>query len=141
MKANYKPPKNNSEIKHEVTLGSLYDINQQLMQQEPLLSNELKIEKITQLQKWFAKNISEQYFMLLCNDQKDYTLFNLESKHFSPVQMYETAAQDVIECLENRGSILAITLEDNNAWELWIRNSEGNFAYYLLPYRKGVLEY
>lgn len=142
MKANYedKIPKQTAEV----TLGNLYDINKQLMEQEPELTTaELELAK-EHLRVWITKCFSQKYLMFLCHELRDYTLFNLDKtdtwKEISPNTCY-AVVEDIIECMTNRGTLLAIEDQKNDAWEFWIRNSEGSFAYYLFPYREAVLEY
>ena len=145
MKANYKDALNNKpEGTSEVTLGNVYDMNKQLMDQVPALDNrELGIHE-DNLQHWFFNKIEQKYFMLLCHEQRDYTIFNLDGEHnacTSYAVKCKTAAYDVIDCMRNRGTITSIHLQEDGAYELWIRNEEGSFAYYLFPYGAAVLEY
>ena len=142
MKANYedKIPKQNAEI----AMGNLYDMNKQLMMNAPALTAEQTIEKEPALQEWFREHFRKQYFMLLCKEQSDYTIFNLDktsSWHIPQPGCVEAAAADVIDCMLNRGQLLAIELQEDGVWELWIRNDEGCFAYYLFPYGDAVLSY
>ena len=142
MKANYedKMPQSTSEV----SLGNLYDVNKQLMQKEPKITNtELQLAK-EHLRTWITNNFKQKYFMLLCHELRDYTLFNLDKTSSwaiaKPQSVYE-AVNDIIECMTNRGELLVIDDQKNGAWELWIRNAEGCFAYYLFPYGEAVLEY
>lgn len=142
MKANYedKIPQKTSEV----SLGDLYDINKQLMSQEPVITKaELQLAK-EHLRNWLTHNFQQKYFMLLCHELRDYTLFNLDKtnswKMASPTTIMN-AADDIIECMTNRGELLVMDEQENGAWELWIRNPEGNFVYYLFPYGEAVLEY
>lgn len=142
MKANYEDKLNTPTS--EVNLGNLYDINKQLMDKEPEIDKKVIENKTQELKDWFAKNFSQKYFMLLCHEMRDFTLFNLDKtntwKNMVPSICAE-AAIDIIDCLQNRGSILAIQLQDDGTWELWIRNTQGCFAYYLFPYGAAVIEY
>jgi len=141
MKANYedKIPKQTSEV----SLGNLYDINKQLMEKEPKISDaQLELSR-EHLRTWFLNHFEQKYFMLLCHEQRDFTLFNLNKTNSDmtpPLTVYN-AANDVIECMIHRGEILAIEDQTDGSWELWIRNPEGCFAYYLFPYGEAVIEY
>ena len=76
MKANYKDKI--PQQKSEVALGNLYEMNKQLMEQEPpITSTELQIAK-EHLRTWLTHNFKQKYFMLLCHELRDYTLFNLD---------------------------------------------------------------
>ena len=142
MKANYedKIPQATSEV----TLGNLYDINKQLMERAPDITDaELQLAK-GHLRTWLANNFTQKYFMLLCHELRDYTIFNLDKTNTWAAAHYENiqfACSDIIECMTNRGTILSIEDQPDNTWEFWIRNSEGCFVYYLFPYGEAVLEY
>ena len=142
MKANYKDKIQPSTS--EVTLGNLYDMNKQLMANEnEITQTELDLAK-SHLQTWIANLFAQKYLMLLCHELRDYTLFNLDKTNTwkeIPLQTKYTAVNDIIECMTNRGTILAIEDQQDGAWEIWIRNPEGCFAYYLFPYGEAVLEY
>lgn len=141
MKANYedKIPKKTSEV----SLGNLYDMNKQLMENESQLNEDVLSEKGQQLERWVADVFSQKYLMLLCHEQRDYTVFNLDKTDTwaTPDGRLEPVRKDIIECLTNRGTLLAMELQPDNVWEFWIKNPEGCFAYYLFPYGEAVLEY
>lgn len=141
MKANYKDKTQSSS---KVSLGNLYEVNKQLMEQEPELTEQSLQAKKDDLRAWLTHNFKEKYFMLLCHELRDYTLFNLDKTSTwaiaSPTAIFE-AATDIIECMTNRGKLIRLEHQEDGAWELWIRNTEGCFAYYLFPYGTAVIEY
>lgn len=141
MKANYEDKKQSTA---EVNLGNLYDVNKQLMMQEPCM-NQADIDAAkNHLQTWLNTYFCKRYFMLLCHELRDYTIFNLDktdSWQMAPDSTLTDATNDIIECMTNRGKLLTIDQQEDQVWELWIRNSEGCFAYYLFPYGDAVLEY
>lgn len=117
----------------EVSLGSMYDLNKNLMQQEKALSPVKITNKIKELIPYFSKG---KYFMLLCHERRDYTIFQVKNDTYqSPI----LAAKELKDCLKNRGEILAIDPAEGGAYEIWIRNLEGCFAYYLFPYDEAVI--
>ena len=140
MKANYETPKTTSEV----ILGNLYDMNKQIMDQRPKLSDaDIQIAK-EQLRKWLSDNFKQKYFMLLCHELRDYTLFNLDKTStwaIAKPNAIFNCANDILECMSNRGTILAIDRQPDDVWELWLRTEEGSFVYYLFPYGDAVLEY
>ena len=81
----------------EVGMGSLYDMNRTIMQQQSPLSEQEIEEALNEVDKYFYSN--KQYFMLLCHERRDYTLFNITNKIRRP-------SKDLKECLQNRGIIL-----------------------------------
>jgi hypothetical protein len=119
-------------------------MNKQLMEQEPpITAEELQTAK-EHLRAWITKHFKQKYLMLLCHELRDYTLFNLEKTNSwaiaQPTTVYQTA-NDIVECMTNRGQLLVMDEQEDGAWELWIRNDEGCFAYYLFPYGEAVIEY
>ena len=139
-----KMPKQESEV----ALGNLYDVNKRLMaNEEPLTENAIN-ERIIALRDWLVtteEKIHSKYYMLLCHEARDYTLFNLDKtgRHTTlPETNYLSAAADVIDCLCNRGTLIAVDYQtDSDAWELWIKTDSGCYAFYLFPYGQAVLEY
>jgi len=143
MKANYedKIPKKTSEV----ALGNLYDMNKQLMEKEIALTDNEIMNTETALKNWLIELFAQKYFMLLCHERRDYTLFNLDKTNSWKIpqdKMVMDAAFDIIECLTNRGTLLSAELQPDGVWEFWIKDLvEGCFAYYLFPYGEAVLEY
>ena len=142
MKANYenKIPQQTTEV----SMGNLYDVNKQLMEQEPEISSvDLQVAK-ERLSEWIQSNFKQKYLMLLCHDLRDYTLFNLDKTNTWKEMSLPLALEvsnDIMECMMNRGMLLTVEEQEDGAWELWIRNEAGCFAYYLFPYGAAVLEY
>ena len=123
----------------ELDLGTLYDVNKTAMAQEPVMTTS-KIEKaLDNVTDYFCYDTAiSKYYMLLCNERRDYTVFYISTKERTKCVQ---AARDLIECMTNRGELLAVDLQPDGAWELWIKTEEGCFAYYFFPYDSAVLEY
>ena len=119
----------------DITLGSAYEINKNLVEkyEKELTAEELKQKKEELIAFLNAKN--DNYYMLLCNDKKDYTVFRLvESKE-------ELVNILVDECLLNRGLVKGIDLtEDKYAMEIWLSIDNEAFCYYFFPYGAAVIE-
>lgn len=115
----------------EVSLGTVYDMNKTLMEKEKQISDKTLNKKINDITKFFSKG---EYFMLLCHEARDYTVFEITESSKATL-----AGTELKECLQNRGAILAIDEAPGNAYEIWIRNESGIFAYYLFPYDEGVI--
>ena len=122
----------------EVSLGTLYDMNKEIMKKESALSKE-KIEEIQgQLETWFNW-YADSYVMLLCRERYDFTVFHLYAKQNpNPPKL---AAKELIELLKERGQILSIEKEiDDNKWEIWLKINKEVFAYYLFPCDDFIIE-
>ena len=143
MKANYedKIPKSQSTV----SLGNLYDMNQQLMAHEPIISDEARYIAGQQLEDWLMERFMQKYFMLLCHERRDYTVLNLNKQEAlgRPNELISRCArEDIFECLDNRGDLLAAQLQEDGVWEFWIRTINNECAaYYLFPYGAAVIEY
>ena len=113
--------------KHDVSLGTLYDFNKQLILRQSKLTGK-KIESIKkELEDWFNWQI-DGYAMLLCRERYDFTVFHLYEKlNRNPPAV---AANELIDILKNRGKILSIEQEEDK-WEIWLEIGGEAFAYYL----------
>ena len=82
--------------------------------------------------------IDGKYWMLLCHERRDYTVFNLQGE-----VTVRNINKDLIDCLKNRGIVLAIDRQPDGAYEIWIRDkkTKDNVIYYLFNYEFGVIEY
>lgn len=120
----------------EIAMGNLYDLNKQLMVKELPLSKDKIKEKEEEISNFFVKNNS--YFMLLCHERRDYTIFRLRTPDYLKSLM---ATKELLTCLNNRGKILSIDKEDNNnAYAFWLVIDDEAFCYYLFPYDEAVIE-
>ena len=120
---------------HNVSLGTLYDFNKQMVLKQGRLSKS-KIESIKpELEEWFNWQI-DGYAMLLCRERYDFTVFHLyEKQNPNPPAI---ATDELVEALKNRGKILSIEKDTVNnyptnegAWEIWMKIDKEIFAYYL----------
>lgn len=117
--------------------GTLYDANKQFMMKEvPLTQKKVKELIDTVVVDYFKKGHSV-YFMLLCHERRDYTLFNFLGLGENT---YTLGGNELKECLDNRGKILDIRVNEDNVVEIWIKCDDDAFAYFLFPYDEGVIE-
>ena len=126
--------------KHNVSLGTLYDFNKQIILEQGKMSKS-KIEAIKpELEEWFNWQI-DGYAILLCREKYDFTVFHLyEKQNLNPPAV---AVSELINLLRNRGKILSIEKDSNvinNAWEIWLKIDNEAFAYYLFNCDDWVIE-
>jgi len=123
----------------DITLGTNYEINKNLVEkyEKPLTEEELK-EKATLISNFIIEK-ENFYLMLLCHEQRDYTLFNLNGI-LGDLEAQKTV-QELYECLKNRGVIKGIdeTL-DHQAIEIWLSIEGESYVYYFFGYDNGVIE-
>ena len=111
----------------------LYDFNKQAYaQEEPLdvISLNIKVNRLVK----DLYSTKQPYWMLLCKERSDYTVFIMLTK--------EGTVTELLETLQNRGQVLDIQkLEDGN-YEIWIRDpdTKENFAYYFFDYSFGIVK-
>ena len=120
----------------EFGLGTLYDMNKNAMSSQKPLSNYALRNELDKAKRYFQDN--KEYFMLLCREQNDYTIFKISEK---TVEKINEAASILGECLTNRGEVLSIDKHDlGPALEIWLRIDGENFVYYLFPYDEAIIE-
>ena len=68
-------PKKNEEKTTKISLGTMYDINKDLVSKINDLTKE-ELEEKKNLVIEFLENTDNHYYMLLCNERKDYTIFH-----------------------------------------------------------------
>lgn len=122
----------------DISVGTLYELNQQLMMKEKEMTKEQIDEAFEKINMFFQSNGT--YFMLLCHEKRDYTLFR-RNGHINLMTENFTAERELRVCLNNRGKIISIDeLQDGN-FEIWIKVYNDNaYCYYLFPYDEGVIE-
>ena len=120
----------------EITLGNLYDFNKQAIANEPPLDMiEFNIDTDNLISDIMAQAVKgHKYWMLLNNERKDYTVFILLTK--------EGTLKEFRETLQNRGQVISIDKQEDNNYEIWIREPETqeNFVYYLFDYTFGIVK-
>lgn len=114
----------------------LHAMNKMLMAQLPELEEKRKNELSKEIRNLaLAEDGAFKYLMLLSNERKDYTVFALRNKN--RLELADTLAKEVMECLENRGQIKEFDIKkDANAIEIWIDDA----FYALFVYDLGVIE-
>lgn len=123
-----------------IELGNLYEFNKNAMSQfEPMdaIKFNRMLNSVADTMIDACDNCDKHYWMLLCHDRRDFTLFNIIA-----ASALNSIINEIKPTLVNRGQILDIELQPDGAYEIWIRDPETkeNFAYYLFPYDNGVIE-
>lgn len=116
----------------DISVGTLYELNQQLMEKEKTMSKSEIAAALQKVKTFFEKG--DTYFMLLCHDQRDYTLFRKNNAFSS-----EVATKELELCLKNRGTLLSIDELPDGNFEIWLRIAGSAYCYYLFPYDEGVI--
>lgn len=110
-----------------IEVGTLYDLNKQIINQLPEMPQEQIQEQLIKIKNWFSES-KNKYFMLLCREKADYTLFNFKHKNITDIfeefinQMSNQAVKDLELCIKNRGILMSINRAPVDAWEIWIKD-------------------
>lgn len=126
------PKKYKKKKTSTLTMGSLYDINKNLIKDNV---SPLTEEKLAEKRQIILDFLNEMYYMLLCHDRRDYTVFRINESKEECVKIL------IDECLKNRGEILSIEpTENKDAFEIWIKIEDEVFCYYFFPYSQAIIE-
>ena len=122
----------------ELAAGNLYEANKQLIlkTEKPLTHLELANTQL-KFETFFEEQV-KQYAMLLCHEQRDFTVFHVDQKSTTAPHI---AAREALGCCTDRGEVYSIEkTEDNQAYEIWIKIEDDVYCYYLFPYDQAVIE-
>lgn len=111
---------------------SLYELNQNIINQMPKMTKEEIKEKLDDCQKKDCK-----YFMLLCKEYNYYTIFAKQA-------LYTNSLKDVLfEIITELGEIYSIEKTEDEAYEIWIKpiEKENPLAFYFFSYDEGVVHF
>lgn len=130
---------NENQENKSIELGTLYDINKTIILQTEHELTEGQLNSKKEIIKNFLNKNINNYFMLLCNEQKDYTVFDFKENKNNERCM-DCAKCLIEECLIPRGEIRSIELtKDKNAIEIWLIIDKEAYCYYFFPYDNGVI--
>ena len=126
----------------ELNLGTQYEFSKDMVKQLPNLT-EGQLNSKKEIVKNFLRKSLNNYYMLLCNEQKDYTVFRITNKEEKDRDEQKQEIVNILidECLPNRGGIRGIDLtEQQDAVEIWLYIDEEAYVYYFFPYDEAVIE-
>ena len=126
----------------ELNLGTQYEFSKDMVKQLPNLT-EGQLNSKKEIVKNFLRKGLNNYYMLLCNEQKDYTVFRIANNEEKDRDEQKQEIVNILidECLPNRGGIRGIDLtEQQDAVEIWLYIDEEAYVYYFFPYDEAVIE-
>lgn len=132
-----------------IGVGTLYELNKNLVEKQVPVLTQDQMEEKKELVQSFINKTQNNYYMLLCSENKDYTIFhrNRKSNNGEFLDLCEGYDGDRIEkvlideCLPNRGQVKSISLTENeDAIEIWISIDKESFVYYFFPYDTALIE-
>lgn len=122
----------------EFNAGNLYEANKQLILKTEKSLTHLELANIQLKFEDFFETQVKEYAMLLCHEQRDFTVFHLDAKSITSPYF---AAREALGCCTDRGEVYSIEkTEDDQAYEIWIKIDDDIYCYYLFPYDQAVIE-
>lgn len=111
---------------------TVYDLNKQLVGQQPDLTEEQIITGKQEMRKFIDSH--GKYFMMLCKELSYYTVFIKDPLEF------EDMTDAIVDCLTSIGNIKMIyPVEGGSAVCLWVASGNDVFMLYFFPYDEGVI--
>lgn len=124
----------------DISLGTLYDVNKNLVLKNEIELTDGVLNSKKEIITNFMRQMNNAYYMLLCNERKDYTVFKMNDKD-SDDSIREIVSILVNECLKNRGEIRGIDLtKGKDAIEIWLIIEDEAYCYYFFPYDAAIIE-
>lgn len=124
----------------DISLGTLYDVNKNLVLKNEIELTDGVLNSKKEIITNFMRQMNNAYYMLLCNERKDYTVFKMNDKD-NDDSIREIVSILVDECLKNRGEIRGIDLtKDKDAIEIWLIIEDEAYCYYFFPYDAAIIE-
>ena len=101
---------------NKVTVGSLYEMNQQVFKQMKPPSQRVIDADLANIGAWFSSQHEAKYYMLLCKERSDYTIIHFNNYNFNK------AVDELKEILEERGDIMGFDyVHGDDIYECWVR--------------------
>ena len=110
----------------DVEVGTLYELNKQIMAQLPPQSKDMMNHNWTIIGDWFSKN-QKRWFMLMCKERSDFTLLHITDYQFTK------GLFELKEILAERGKVLAIQyIHGEDTFEIWLKDHNGEVFMFML---------
>lgn len=104
---------------------SLYDLNRSIIFNLPPQDEHVIDKHFMNINSWFYK-YENPWFMLMCKERSDFTMIHIKNNH------YPQAVKELKEILKERGTVSSLQyFEDQDAWEIWVKNNEEAFMFML----------
>lgn len=116
---------------------TVYELNKSAMSAKPDMDADAIASKETMITDFF-NNTDNDFYMLLCRERNDYTLFYNE--------LYENSIEQLIEemwyLFDNRGKLKEIQFDETGkAIEFWVSIDGEPHCYFFFPYDEGVIRH
>lgn len=117
---------------------TLYDLNKIAYLQVPEMNQEQYQKAAAQV--WQSLSKESKYYMLLCREKNDYTVFKIKNIEEDYSQLWNT----ILEILQEDRNYIIKDVEGTESGyiEYWVQDKEEEqcYMYILFPYDWGVIE-
>ena len=132
--------KNKNQKKDEskpVAQVNLYQLNQDIMSNQPALSGDGVRKGQLEFFDWISKQPDNpKFYMLLCHELNYYTVF-----HINDTATKEDFWNELYDIAKELGTLKAMEI-DSGCFSIWVDWPQDNIShlFYLFPYDRGVVE-
>ena len=132
--------KNKNQKKDEsepVAQVNLYQLNQNIMSNQPALSGDGVRKGQLEFFDWISKQPDNpKFYMLLCHELNYYTVF-----HINDTATKEDFWNEFYDIAKELGTLKAMEI-DSGCFSIWVDWPQDNIShlFYLFPYDRGVVE-
>lgn len=132
--------KNKNQKKDEskpVAQVNLYQLNQDIMSNQPALSGDGVRKGQLEFFDWISKlSDNPKFYMLLCHELNYYTVF-----HINDTATKEDFWNEFYDIAKELGTLKAMEI-DSGCFSIWVDWPQDNIShlFYLFPYDRGVVE-
>ena len=116
---------------------SLYQLNQDIMSNQPALSGDGVRKGQLEFFDWISKQPDNpKFYMLLCHELNYYTVF-----HINDTATKEDFWNEFYDIAKELGALKAMEI-DSGCFSIWADGPQDNIShlFYLFPYDRGVVE-
>lgn len=114
--------------KKKVNVGTLYETNCDIYKALPPMKTEDFDTKTLNIAAWFSSRTDRKYFMFLCKELSDYTIFEFKEPR------YEEAKKELRSLITSRGLPVLIDYNhDLDSYEIWVKREDTVHMYMLFP--------
>jgi len=111
-----------------VNMGNLYDLNKTLYSKMPKMKTEDFQKDVLNIGMWFSSRTERRYFMLLCRELNDYTVFEFKAPKF------DVAKEELRSLILSRGIPVGIDYEhSSDTYDVWVKRGKEVYMYKLFP--------
>ena len=118
-----------------VELGTAYDVQKSTVSQLYPMTKSAINDALEKVKNMVAKT-KNQYYMLLCREKADYTIFNIGTHN---VTAYDRLAMELKTCMKSRGKAKVIDSNDEIT-QIWLQDGDEVSLYYFFPANDNTIE-